>query len=529
MDDGGYTVYRYKKYYFGTYRSPLPNPDPEELGERVLEEARSGLRACKQRLEDKILRIDELMKSEEDAEEILPSPDFISATAWDAGIDTEWTHIIDLDRDIFQINNAPFFSLNNLPPPQLALVNLIGEDSYGNLACLDEKYRFRTIQPPLLEDTALRPYHQLLHGGNNAVSYVEMLELSEHLARGEEVRLHLLQTIVGYSMTLRNAPTAILEFGLAANRDEISDEAWNFAISIANIAFAPPIFYSLRSDWLPYRSPSPCSKRQDFCWVRSDTLIHITPHLGNDQHMQAAISRVVEEALRRDKAGTIYGVLFSFFHCIIVKIDKDASASFIHTPPLEFIPSWFAKEPSTPGMTALTRLGYRLDSELYLKPLPFHGKMERAKVADETMDHPEDPDPYAKVRNDCGYQDHIPPSRRIPAEIWLHIAAFLPSVDSVLRFGLVAKALQKVALTILRNPHIDNWRLLKVENCTESPQLATAKFAVVREDHHKIVHIGRVSFHTWQDVHYIRIFPQAFKREFWGSYCDIGFIIQSGD
>ncbi|KAH7906113.1 hypothetical protein BJ138DRAFT_1072107, partial [Hygrophoropsis aurantiaca] len=466
MGTRGYTVYRYKNYWFSTYQHCDSYPDA--LGENVLWQARGNLKKLIEKLERKISDLEAMSHIER--ERFLGLQDdanpLVISTAPDlrnSGI--EWEYEIDLDRNLFHINRMPFFYLNNLPPPSIALRRLITRDSYGNQTCNDAQYRFESIQPPAFDEAVLQPYHQLLNNGQSAVSYTDMLGLSEHLTDGETLRMRFLQTIFGCSMdhTTDLGFGSIQDFRLVPDGDALSDRAWNDAFAIASIAFAPPIFFSWED---PHGCPRP-PQRQDVCWIRNDVFIHITPHLSNENHMQAAIARVVSAVQKQDKEnqGIVFGVLFSFLHCVILKIDTsqlgNAGELFTHTPPLSFLPSWFANEPSTPGITALARFGYcHPDPELFINWA--RGVADPNLV--EPCSKPEDVNHESPTNSEDNEEHHdpIPYSWKIPLEIWHRVASFLPSIESLLIFGQVAKVCQHAAEMVLQCPHVDSWRLLAI-------------------------------------------------------------------
>ncbi|KAH7907070.1 hypothetical protein BJ138DRAFT_1182676 [Hygrophoropsis aurantiaca] len=479
MGTRGYTVYRYKKYYFSAYRHC--DSYPECLGEEVLRQARSKryLETLKATLQEKISEF-EGMKSDAERARFLSDQDetdsselYMSTTPQGCDIMIEWVYEIDMDRNVFHVNGVPFFSLDNLPPRSVALERLISTDSYGNEACKDPKYRFEAIQPPAFEETALSAYRQRLSNGQSQVPYTAMLDLSEHTTHGETLRTRYLQTIVGYSMDRSMAFAAIQEFRLAKDRSEITYKAWQEAFAFASAAFAPPVYFSF---WEGPQGKRRLPERKDVSWVRGDVFIHITPHLADENHMQAAIARVVEDVLGQDKEGVVFGVLFSFLHCVIVRIDLLAGGMFTHTAPMPFVPSWFAKEPSTLGITALSRFGYRRDPDLFRKALAFHSDAKATPgAADEHVGEagisasaPAEPAPWVPnpVDSSCS-RDHCDAQAagsKIPLEIFYRIALSLPSIDSLLEFGLVAKICQEAAEMVLQCPHIDSWRLVGVDD-----------------------------------------------------------------
>ncbi|KAH7904527.1 hypothetical protein BJ138DRAFT_1166384 [Hygrophoropsis aurantiaca] len=519
----GYAVYRYKSYYFFTcHRSDDPNLRVWDLGKAMLGEARNHkhLKRLRAILNTKILHVEGMSDVERKA--YIQGQDNEAALCIHAANPYQsftdgCMYEIDLDRNVFHINEVPFFSLANLPPRRLALERLITEDSYNIIACKNSRYKFGSVRPPAFEEALLHPYHRQLDKGKNDVSYIDMLGLPEQLTEGEWVRLHLLQIVVGYSINRGMAFNSIQEFRLAAGNDDISDKAWHEAFTIANIAFAPPIFFS----WQERHGHSRPPKRQDVCWVRRDVFIHITPHLSNKNHMQAAIARVIEAVRKKDRLakGIVFGVLFSFLHCVIVRIDLKAEGLFTHTPPMNFLPSYFAKGPSTPGITALVRFGCRYDPDLFSKALAFHTAQKP-----NTMTH------QAQGLGDIGkvssafagngsilssentWKRRVPLAKKVPAEVWLQIAARLPSVDSLLNFGLVSRVHQQVAEVFLECTHIDNWRILAVAP-SQSSELRFAQFRAVCGNSYAKLYVGRRR--RYQDRHlpngsrYLRVFSTS--------------------
>lgn len=116
-------------------------------------------------------------------------------------------------------------------------------------------------------------------------------------------------------------------------------------------------------------------KRKDFTCVREDTVVCMTTHLYDERCPQASVSRLIDEiSKQKDNPGHYFGIAFSVFHCAVVKVVKDAhTISFSHTSAVQFLPSFCAYSPSTPGITALARLGHRIDPALFQRAIEvFH-------------------------------------------------------------------------------------------------------------------------------------------------------------
>jgi len=122
-------------------------------------------------------------------------------------------------------------------------------------------------------------------------------------------------------------------------------------LSLVSLAVGPP---------MPSLPRNPDRDIWDFItWIRKDVCLHITTHLDDEDNLRASIGNLVHRIdTTQDKVGTVYGIACSLFHCAIVRVDKDVhGTSFAHTPALQFLPSFYARKISTPGIEALSRLG----------------------------------------------------------------------------------------------------------------------------------------------------------------------------
>ncbi|KAG1761525.1 hypothetical protein EDD22DRAFT_847741 [Suillus occidentalis] len=100
-----------------------------------------------------------------------------------------------------------------------------------------------------------------------------------------------------------------------------------------------------------FAHPTKRPSRKEFIWAREDTVICLATHLDNERCLQASMSRLIKTILEQRDAPVV----------------KDAyTTTFSHTTALQFLPSFFSESPSTPGITALARLGYRIDPALFI-------------------------------------------------------------------------------------------------------------------------------------------------------------------
>ena len=159
--------------------------------------------------------------------------------------------------------------------------------------------------------------------------------------------------------------------------------------------------------------------------------------------------------------GIVYEIGFSFFHCVVVRIDMDDQGSFKHTPPLQFLPSFHAESLSTPGITALVRLGYMSEP------------LDRLGI------QPGEPP------RDCLLDD-------IPLELWSKIAQYLFSVDDVIALGSISARSWAVANNILRYPHLGSRYLIGLKS--SMPLDKPAYFEAAGEFPRFYIQLGRDRF-----------------------------------
>ncbi|KAG0703387.1 hypothetical protein DFH29DRAFT_998535 [Suillus ampliporus] len=397
----------------------------------------------------------------------------------------EWIYEIDLDRNIFHINCIPFFNLEYLPDGDTFLKCIYTEetthhDNYGNISCAPRclpEHKYKRPGPPVVDDSDLVTYQSSVCTGTH-VALSDMLAISDVLSPNEQVRVSLLELMIGQCMTgpecvRPSIGQLIFDFELIPNHNQLTDEEWSGACSLASLPFVPQLFDG-PYDFIHH----PRLRRKEFTWVRGDTIVLIATHLDDERCLQAAISRLIAAILeQKDVPGDYFGIAFSMYHCAIVKVVNDAqTTTFSHTAVLQFLPSFDAESPSTPGITALARLGYRTDPALFVRAM----EACRWRPGMDKWLAGEAPSVNCAV---------------LPPELWLEIAFHLELQD-VLTLGLVSKLCRGAASTALRYPHVLGHRLVAVSK--ENPEgmlqnhhfLRAASFSAARAVIPAIVHLG---------------------------------------
>ncbi|OAX35934.1 hypothetical protein K503DRAFT_867925 [Rhizopogon vinicolor AM-OR11-026] len=344
------------------------------------------------------------------------------------------TYEVDLDRKIFYIDGIPFFTLECLPSDEVFL-KCLSEDHYRNVACAvgcPPEHMYKRPALPVVDDSEFATYHSLVSTGTD-VALSDLLGISDVLSPCEHIRASLLQTMIGQCMVKKDevgggeirktvVPT-MHQFGLVSNHNQLTDQEWSLL---------------------------PTSR----LFRRYSMVIHLATHLDDERCLLTSISRLIDEILeQKDNPGEYFGIAFSIFHCAIVKVVKDTDATtFSHMGVLQFLPSFFADSPSTPGITALARLGYRIDSALFARAMQvFCVTNPKTKGR-----HTEAKEPLTEDAKDALPKTS---SSVLPPELWREIAFHLRLHD-LFAFGLASKLCRGIASILLRYPHIYGYRLV---------------------------------------------------------------------
>ncbi|KAG2160069.1 uncharacterized protein EDB93DRAFT_37221 [Suillus bovinus] len=469
MGTRGYYVLRYRNIYFAQYHNS--DSYPEGLGVNVLEtmqhhNAIATYRQVLGEILDGVQSLSDSLIIIEGGDDFSPP----SRVRPKNDIFIEWIYEVDLDRNIFHINGMPFFSLECLPSTY-DFTEYVSEDHYGNLACASRcppEHRYKRPTPPTVNDSGIATYQSFTCTGSH-VALSDLLAISDFPSPDERIRISLLEVMIGQCMVSRAIAKHVYDIELLFDHSQLMDDQWSIACFMASITFVPQIYDNISHIY--HLEP----KRKEFTWVREDTVVCIATHLDDERCLQASVSRLINAIMeQKHNPGEYFGIAFSVYHCAIVKVVKDAhTTTFSHTNALQFLPSFYASSPSTPGITALARLGFRIDPALF----------ERAV---EICYHNRFRDKTRKFVQGVDSSDDVPSNTTcppLPFELWKEIALYLYYYE-LTPFGLVSKLFREVASTVLRHPHVCGYRLVadsrtkKIKDKRHSLRAAT--FSAVR-------------------------------------------------
>ncbi|KAG2150971.1 hypothetical protein DEU56DRAFT_850787 [Suillus clintonianus] len=485
MGTRGYYVIRYRNMYFTSRHYSYGFP--ESLGLKVLQSIRqpNGIATYRQVFGEML----DGLTSPSHSLLLIENGDDFEPPSEQRPQRPIWIYEIDLDHNIFHINGIPFFTLECLPDDE-AFVQYASEDRYGHTACTSRcppEHKYKKPAPPTIDISGLATYRSLICTGSQ-VALSDLLNISDILSQREHVRVSLLEVMIGQCMFSSVICKEIHEIEFANDHNQFTNDQWSIACFMASIVFVPQMFDHIR------RVCHPEPKRKEFTWVRGDTVVCIATHLDNEQCLQASVSRLINAILeQKDNPGYYFGIAFSVNHCAIIKVVKDThTITFSHTNALQFLPSFYARSPSTPGITALARLGYRIDPALFERvmeicnyklrmPVRIQTEQSLAQGAADDDDHDVSPNTIC------------PP---LPLELWQEIARYLPHFD-LITLGLVSNLCREAALMLLRYPYLCGYRLVsppkkipKYLRGKKRLSMRAASFSAVRAGFRSTVYIG---------------------------------------
>nr|GAT58385.1 predicted protein [Mycena chlorophos] len=99
---------------------------------------------------------------------------------------------------------------------------------------------------------------------------------------------------------------------------------------------------------------------RDRLWQISPAPVYVqfATHLNDERNLKKCILELLSKLPSPAAGSSSFGVLFSFFHCAIVERRADGGVRV--AAPLQFLPSLYDINPSTPGIEAIARLGLRI-------------------------------------------------------------------------------------------------------------------------------------------------------------------------
>ncbi|KAJ7645926.1 hypothetical protein DFH06DRAFT_1050533 [Mycena polygramma] len=436
MGTRGYRAYRHKGYYHVHYNHYDSYPDG--LGVQVAAEIPRDPEAYKRWLDVLRENLDQDYENNKDAVDSDGDGDyFITKTQPTNDIMIEWVYEIDLDHEVFLVDANPLFALNNMPTSE-GFLEGIGVDSYGHRSydpSTPEQHIYNwKSQPPTVDDRVIDDYVARQSNSECDLSMSELLGTKGLVGSCETARLALYELIISRVMMRWEIGHEIRVLETVSDRSEIDPFLFSVGLSIVQVTIGPMLFGPKAQD-----TPS-LPEDSEFSWLAPNILLRITTHLDDERNLKKNILELVDEVVTNRQPGCVtFGILFSFFHCVIVRVDPQNG--FTSTATLQFLPSFYANSPSTPGIAAIGSLAYHcLDTP---KGSTFH-------------------------------KDHF--LHQIPLDILEIIVGYLGPSD-LLNLCAAAPGFAPAVEDVLRFPHIEDYRLVGVvEDGKKEPSLKSKAF-----------------------------------------------------
>ena len=195
-------------------------------------------------------------------------------------------------------------------------------------------------------------------------------------------------------------------------------------------------------------------------WHQQNLCVHLATHPDNERNMQAAVASLVAEMVKLtdNLRGIIYGVVFSIFHCVVVRIDTQSG----FTRCTAILASFHANTPCTPGITAPARLGFHSDVEIV------------SRVACVRVDRLRVPNPLRPIKPISRMDVVIGHVRSVlkplgrgrigqllPQEIWRQVALELYGLIDLLLLAWFSASCKSAVEHVLRYSSINDHRLVR--------------------------------------------------------------------
>ncbi|PBK69154.1 hypothetical protein ARMSODRAFT_957489 [Armillaria solidipes] len=368
MGTRGNYIYRWKGWYFVHYQNY--DSYPEGLGLEVLREVppancdpadfEKWSRQLAGHLDDELKEYK--MEERRCAMHEVSDDYYISHDQPEYDVFIEWSYEIDLDNLVFHINHTPMFRLDCMPSSD-DFCRFISWDHYGERSYAEdmpERHRYEANwhpSPPEISDEQLEAYKRLeaTIAGKGDISPLAMSVVSR-------TRIRLLEALIGRTMG-GSLVTRYRIFNLdnIPSRDSFTEKS---LCTLYTFAFTALSSCKYRTPWEPNvfcDYPAKVSEEHSLAvWLRENLCVFTWTHLYDEPNLKAAVVAITTCLRSQSPASNSFGVAFSLFHCVIVKLEGE-TGKVTHTGALDFLPSWYAYSPSTPGITALARLSEYLD------------------------------------------------------------------------------------------------------------------------------------------------------------------------
>ncbi|KAF7289216.1 polymerase II transcription elongation factor [Mycena indigotica] len=353
MGTRGYRVYRYKRRYFVTYNHY--DSYPRIFGVQVKKEVPSDaveyqlwLATLRQKLE-KELEAHAVDKNASDFE-IFHRPPVND-------IFIEWIYELDLDNELFLVDNCPIFSLRNIPADDDVFCACIGFNSYGHRSYSPRtpvEYRDSwVVAPPLVDQAAIAAYAAL---GPEILGIDAILDRppDREPPQWELARIAFYEIVVGGRMRAQSFATSIHVLETVRDRRDIPLYISSWGAAVLRLGIQRLDLNNIKNRKPGSTIDSAPVSAQQLLWIVPDTVcVRFCTHLDDERVWKKEAGEMGHE-MEQVESETVFGILFSLFHCAIM---KRADGKLQVTQAMQFLPSLHTDNPSTPGIAAVARLG----------------------------------------------------------------------------------------------------------------------------------------------------------------------------
>ncbi|KAJ7672111.1 hypothetical protein B0H17DRAFT_1243863, partial [Mycena rosella] len=354
----------------------------------------------------------------------------------------EWVYELDLDHEVFLVDGNPLFPLNNMPDSPELFLECVGLDSYGHRSyslSTPGKHRYNwKSPPPKVDDSVIDDYNARQPvPSHSKMTIVDLLQAPASAGSRESARIGLYEVLVGEIMQAWEIGHYVRLLEAVPDRTEIPRELLPLGLKLIKVSVARMVFsYEKADEYLVLPEledlrieSSPAAELEEFSWLAPDICMQIVTHLDDERNAKKVVLGLVDQIILRRQSGNFaYGILFSFFHAIVVQVDPNNE--FKSTTTLQFLPNFHSTSPSTPGILAVARLGYHCFTAPKTNGVP------------STL-------PSHHFLN------------QVPLEVLEHIAANLDPAD-LESFRAVTPLFEPATDALLRYAYVENYRLLNV-------------------------------------------------------------------
>ncbi|KDQ19285.1 hypothetical protein BOTBODRAFT_635824 [Botryobasidium botryosum FD-172 SS1] len=322
-------------------------------------------------------------------------------------------------------------------PPRGEFLDYISHDHYGNLAYAShtpQKYRYSWKRaPPPVEDRLIHAYRACTGGSSPMSAPIhELLDVRETLSNLESVWVRLLESAVGCLMFRYDL--AFKAFESRRGRDELTKA--DLALGLTIVGLGLPSLSPFQGRPALVKTPR---VENGIWWAQKDICVFVTTHLDDERNFQAAIADAHAAVMEASNTpNVVCGVVTSTLRLVVIRVDKSVAEGAVrHTAALQFLPSFYATSPSTPGITALMRLG--IFTHIIKRPRLFPSPLPLS----------------------CPFLD-------LPTDILGEISKHLTDPRDLHRFSALSDAAFLAAELLLKYPRLENLFLYSISAASDS-------------------------------------------------------------